>query len=251
MLVVKKFIAAFLLPPGGVILLLLALAFWESRRKRRLTGILTAACALLLWALSLSPVADRLTIGLEREFSLPARATGDVIILLGGGVIEGVPDISGTGVPSSEMLGRVVTAVRLQKKLHVPIIVSGGAPPDFRIPEAPIVRRFLVDLGVPADRVILEEKSRDTMENAAYTAKICAARGFRHPILVTSAFHLRRAVVAFRRNGMNVAPFPAYFHAWEGKRYGLVHFLPNAGALAESSTALREYIGLLFYKLSA
>ncbi|HEY6837767.1 MAG TPA: hypothetical protein VI389_03410, partial [Geobacteraceae bacterium] len=130
MLAVKKFIAAFILPPGGIILLLLALSVWEMRRRRRLAALLTAGCALLLWALALFPVSDRLTLGLEREFSLPPQPAGDVIILLGGGIVEGVPDFSGTGTPSSEMLGRVVSAVRLEKKLRVPIIVSGGAPPD-------------------------------------------------------------------------------------------------------------------------
>jgi uncharacterized SAM-binding protein YcdF (DUF218 family) len=246
---VKKLIATFLLPLGLVIFLLLGLAFLQRRRGRP-EGWGIVACALLLWGCAVAPVADRLTLGLEGGFPLPARPAGDVIILLGGGVIEGVDDLTGTGAPSPEMLTRVVTAARLQKRLHLPVIVSGGAVFEFRTPEAPVVKRFLVDLGVPAGEVITEERSRDTVENAAYSAKICAARGFRRPILVTSAYHLRRAVIAFRKQGMEVEPFPAYFRAWKGKRYGWVHYLPDAGALAQTTTALREYIGLLFYSLT-
>jgi uncharacterized SAM-binding protein YcdF (DUF218 family) len=251
MLGVKKFITAFLLPPGFVILVLLALALWQLRRRRWLAGLLTGASALLLWSMSTAPVADRLTLGLERPFTAPARPAGDVIILLGGGVIEGVRDLDGTGAPTPDMLSRVVGAVRLYKRLPRPIIVSGGAVAEYRSsPEAPIDGRFLVDLGVPAHQVILEDKSRDTVENAVHSARICAARGFRHPILVTSAYHLRRAVIAFRKQGLEVQPYPASFVTWPGKRYGWVHYMPSAGALAQASTALREYIGILFYALT-
>jgi uncharacterized SAM-binding protein YcdF (DUF218 family) len=189
-------------------------------------------------------------LGLERGYPLPAKPAGDVILLLGGGVYEGVDDLSGKGTPTDGMLGRIVTAARLQKELHCPVIVSGGAVFEFETPEAPIDKRFLVDLGVPADRVIVEEKSRDTVENAIYSAQICAARGFRHPLLVTSAYHMRRSVIACRKSGLDVVPVPSSFRANAAKKYGWIHYLPNASALEETSTALREYIGLLFYALT-
>ena len=251
MLGVKKLITAFLLPLGLAILVLLALALWQLRRGRWWAGLLTGASALFLWSMSIAPVADRLTLGLELPFTAPTRPAGDVIILLGGGVIEGVRDLVGTGAPTPDMLTRVVGAVRLYKRLPLPIIVSGGAVQEYRSSsEAPIDGRLLVDLGVPPRQVILEDKSRDTVENAVYSARICAARGFRHPIVVTSAYHLRRAVIAFRKQGLEVQPYPASFLTWPGKRYGWVHYLPSAGALAQGSAALREYIGLLFYALT-
>lgn len=246
----KKGLTALLLPPGCIIVVLLVLAWWLWRTRRPGAALLTGACALLLWTGSVTPVADFLGRGLEERYPLPSRPAGDVIILLGGDIIEGVDDLSGRGAPSPEMLSRVVTAVRLQRRLHLPVIVSGGAVLEYRTPEAPIVGRFLTDLGVPARQVILEAKSRDTVENAAFSARICAARGFRHPILVTSAYHLHRAVIAFRKAGLRVEPVPAGFLTAVGQRYAWVHYLPNARELARSAAMLREHIGLCFYALT-
>ena len=94
-----------------------------------------------------------------------------MIILLGGGIIDKVPDLSGFGIPSDDMLGRIVTAVRLQKKLHVPIIVSGGKVYKRGSAEAHIVKRFLVDLGVAESRIIVEDKSRNTFKKEKYRCK--------------------------------------------------------------------------------
>jgi uncharacterized SAM-binding protein YcdF (DUF218 family) len=249
-LAVKKFITALMLPPGCLILALLAIAVRFARKRDFRGGALIVLPALLLWLGSISPVSDRLMFGLEKVHPLPSHPTGDVILLLGGGINEGVADLSGKSAPSADMLGRIVTAVRLQKELGCPVIVSGGAVFEFSTAEAPIDKRFIVDLGVPADRVILEEKSRDTVENAVYSARIIKERGFRHPILVTSAYHMRRSVIACRKNGLEVLPVPAAFHGSPHKRYGWVHYLPGTSALHQTSTALREYMGLLFYRLT-
>ena len=119
---------------------------------------------------------------------------GDVIILLGGGVYDGVPDFSGIGRPSDRALPRVITAARLQKRLNLPVIVCGGAVFEKFTKEAPILKRFLTDLGVSEEKIILEDRSRDTHENAKFTAEICSKMGYKRPILVTSAFHLKRSI---------------------------------------------------------
>jgi uncharacterized SAM-binding protein YcdF (DUF218 family) len=250
MLAAKKFITAWLLPPGCIIAVMLLLALRHLHKRRWRAALATAFCASLLWACATAPVANRFMAGLERDVSLPARPEGDVIILLGGGLIEGVPDLSGSGTPSHDMQARLVTAVRLQRTLRLPVIISGGAVHEYRTAEAPVVRRFLLDLGVPKDQVIIEDKSRDTLENARYTAKICADRGFRHPLLVTSAYHMRRSVKAFASQGMNVLPIPAQFQVGPHSGYSWAHYLPQAGSMAQTATALREYIGLLYYRLT-
>lgn len=95
-------------------------------------------------------------------------------------MIEGVPDLSGEGVPASQAYPRIVTAVRLHRRLGLPVIVSGGRIRAEDTPEAVIVKRFLVDLGVAESQVILEERSRDTHENAVFTKAVCEREGFRH-----------------------------------------------------------------------
>ncbi|MEJ2697851.1 MAG: YdcF family protein [Candidatus Sulfobium sp.] len=183
--------------------------------------------------------------GLETGLTIPANPRGDVIILLGGGAREGAKDLTGVGAPSEDTLARIVTAVRLEKRLHVPVIVSGGAVFPWKKSEAPVDRRFLMDLGVQGDRIIVEDKSRDTFENARYVKEICEKRRFKNPVLVTSAYHMRRSLLMFRKFNMGVTPVPAGFRAWD-RKYGWADYLP--GDLAASRTAFREYVGLLYYK---
>jgi uncharacterized SAM-binding protein YcdF (DUF218 family) len=149
------------------------------------------------------------------------------------------------------MMGRVVTAARLHRRLGLPIIVTGGRPSDNSgVTEASVVRRFLEDLGVPGEMIIEENRARDTMENARYSMMICRQRGFSQPIVLTSAYHLRRAQMAFTAAGAQVTLFPAYFIGAREGSYRLVDWLPWAGALHVVSDALHEYVGMLFYRLA-
>lgn len=249
-LIVKKIITSFLLPPGCLILLLAACAAFQFKRRRTGTALCFLVPALFVWLLSISFVSEKFLASLERDLVIPAHPKGDVIVLLGGGVHDRVPDLSGSGAPSEGMLARTVTAVRLQRRLGIPILVSGGSVYGNRSPEAPIVRRFLVDLGVPADRILLEDKSRDTMENARFSKKILADGGFKKPLLVTSAFHMRRSVEAFRKVGLEVTAVPSSFHTVPGRPAVWADWFPDAGALATVATVLREYLGLAYYSLA-
>jgi uncharacterized SAM-binding protein YcdF (DUF218 family) len=183
---------------------------------------------------------------LEADFEIPFNANGDIIILLGGGVYDSVADLSGPGAPTEEMLGRIVTAVRLHKRLDIPIIVSGGKVFENKKAEAPIVKRFLIDLGVPGNKIIMEDKSRDTFENVKYTSEILKKSGYRKPILVTSAYHMKRAVMTFNKINLDVIPFPANFRTWKDKKYGWEDYLPGSG---NASGILKEYVGIVFYKI--
>lgn len=245
----KKILTAFLLPPGIFIVLLLFSGLWFLFKKNWKAGIINCLIGIFIWLLSISPVADAMLRGLESDFKIPENPRGDVIILLGGGVYDKVPDLSGVGAPAEEMIARLVTAVRLQKMLNIPIIVSGGVVFEGRKAEAPIVRRFLTDLGVPDKKIIIEDKSRNTIENARYTAEICKRLGYKKPILVTSAYHMRRSIVSFEKIGMKAVPFPANFRTWD-RKYGWESYLPSSFRLRNSYTAMREYMGLLFYKIA-
>jgi len=136
--------------------------------------------------------------------------------------------------------------VRLQKKLNIPIIVSGTEVSENKVVEDHIVKRFIMDLGVPDEEIIIEDKSRDTFENAKFTQKICARLGFTNPILVTSAYHLKRAIMSFEKSGLDVLPFPARFKSWPEKQYRWTAYLPSDFLTA--SITIKEYLGLVFYK---
>lgn len=241
----KKLLSPFLVPPGIFIALLFATALYFIYKKRRAAGLVNGLLGILLWVAAITPVQEALLRGLEGGFSIPREAKGDVIVLLGGGVYGNSPDLSGVGVPTDNMMGRIVTAVRLQKRLNVPIIISGGAVFEGGKAEAPIVRRFLIDLGVPAGKIIMEDKSRDTIENARYTAALFERHGFKKPLLVTSAFHMKRALLSFRKADVPVTPVPANFKTGSGRTYEWHDYLPHG--LGDTTIALKEYLGLLFY----
>ena len=248
MFILKKILAPFLMLPGIFIGLLICSGVWFSLRKQWKAGLLNCSIGIFMWALSLSPVSDMMVRGLESDFKIPKNPHGDVIILLGGGVSDKAPDLTGVGAPSGDMLERTVTAVRIQKRLNVPIIVTGGVVFKGKAAEAPIVKRFLVDLGVPSERVIIEDKARDTIENAKYSKEICEKDGYKNPILVTSAYHMKRAVLSFKKVDMDVLPFPAGFRTWENKKYGWESYLP--GGFEDVNTAIHEYLGLLLYRFA-
>ncbi len=245
----KKIISSFFLLPGLFVTLLIFFGFWFFFKKNGKAALFNFLMGVLVWLVSTAPVSDAMLKGLESRAEIPRNPKGDVIILLGGGVYDGVPDFSGVGAPSGEMAERLIAAVRLQKKLRIPIIVSGGKVFEDKKAEAPIVKRFLLDLGVSSDKIITEEKSRDTFENVRYTKEICSQKGFRKPIVVTSAFHMRRAVTCFETAGMKVLPFPSGYKTWQGKKYGWEDYMPGAGNLSNASAALKEYAGFLFYKI--
>jgi uncharacterized SAM-binding protein YcdF (DUF218 family) len=248
--VVKKLITPFLLPPGIFIVLLLAGAIWMLREKNRRGAIFVLTMAILLFLSSLGPLTNRVVAQFEKGLTVPKHPSGDAIILLGGGVYESVSDLSGKGSPSNEMMARIVMAVRAERILHVPVIVSGGAVFPGRVQEAHVVRRVLIDLGVARERIIIEDKSRDTAENARYAKVICSERGFKKPLLVTSALHMPRALEAFSRQKMEVTPFPVNLEPVQKKAYIWADYLPSASHLEETSYLLHEYMGRLFYRLT-
>lgn len=103
------------------------------------------------------------------------------------------------------------------------------------------MRRLLLDLGVPAEAILLEESSRNTRQNASESAALLKARGIRRILLVTSATHMDRALGHFREAGLEVTPAPADF-----QNMGIVdarRWLPNADALAQSARSLKEWVG--------
>ncbi|MCI0468441.1 MAG: YdcF family protein [Nitrospirae bacterium] len=227
---------------------LFLMGIWLAFKRYWKIGLANCLIAALLWLISIEPVSDYLFRGLESGLEINQAANGDVIILLGGGIYDNAPDLSGVGSPTGEMLLRIVTAARLQKVLNLPIIAASGKPDKHRKAEGPIVRRFLVDIGVPLEKVILEEKSRDTIENARQSKAICDRRGYKKAIVVTSAYHMKRAVISFEKAGLEIQPMPAGFRTGEAIKYSWKDYLP--GNYSDTMLALKEYLGAIFYKIA-
>jgi len=249
MFYLKKLTAPFVLPPGIFIGVLLVVGFWRLYRRRWQSAAWALGLGIMMWSTAIVPVAHLLAHSLEKRYPVPEKVQGDVIILLGGGINDRVPDMTGVGTPSNGMLARIVTAVRLQKRLDLPVIISGGKVYESVSNMAPIVRRFLIDLGVDSRQIMIESRSRDTFENAGYTKAICRRQGFSKPILITSALHLSRAVMLFEHVGLKVIPFPAGFTTRTDPGYAWQDFRPSASSMVLLAGAIHEYLGIFYYKL--
>lgn len=246
----KKILTAYMMPPGIFVVILLIAGIWFFVKRWRFAGIFNITIAIALWALSINPVSDYLLRGLEHEFVIPKKVSADVIVLMGGGSDLQAPDLTGIGSPGNDMLARVVTTARLYKQLKVPVIITSGKAFENKPSEAPIIKRFLMDLDVPEAMIILEDKSRDSIENARYTKEICLKKGFKRLAVVTSAFHMQRTALSFKKVGLDITPVPAKYKTWQNQKYYWEDYLPNASNLFDSSIALKEYVGLVFYKIA-
>lgn len=239
-----KFGASWILPPGIFILLLLALAvklFKISRKLSATVFVLTLA----FYFLCTSLVAERFMGWLEEMHTPPAQVEtsgADVIILLGGGAISQVPDVDGVGALCASPANRLLTAVRLQKLLDVPILISGGQVYSDSGAEAEISARILKSLGVPDEKILTETKSVNTSQNARYCAVILREKNFTKPLLVTSAFHMNRAMLNFNLRRFKPIAYPTDFTVAHQPTFHYTKLRPQAEALLLNVTVLQELL---------
>jgi uncharacterized SAM-binding protein YcdF (DUF218 family) len=170
-------------------------------------------------------------------------------ILLGGFVGF---DSKGEGY-FNEASERVIQSLRLYKTGHIQkILMSGGSGTllrqEFR--EADFTRDQLIKMGVnPAD-ILIDRNSRNTYENAVYSKQILDSLGLTAPyLLITSAWHMPRATAVFRKAGLNIQPFPCdYKHSITSDPEDFI--VPSATAMGRWSMVLKEWMGILVYKMT-
>ncbi len=175
----------------------------------------------------------------------------DAIVVLGGGVWTYRGSGLAVELPGGGTLRRLLEAARVYRMLGDPIVVlSGGTVmAGQRRSEAVIMRDLLVSLGLPESRIVLEESSRNTHDQARQIRTLLDRLGARRFVLVTSPFHMPRAVGAFRAQHLAPLPSAGACCDWEGRPDGLWLALPTDAALQLSSAAAYEYLGVAYYWL--
>ena len=150
---------------------------------------------------------------------------------------------------------RLMQAVRLYKLGRVKkIFISGGAAALFidRQPESNFLKKYLLDVGIPESDIVIENKSKNTYENAIFTRKIFEKNGWagKKFLLITSAFHMRRAEACFKKAGfVNFDTFPVDQYGGElDVDYHLI-LLPKAEVMAYWNILTKEWVGMIMYKL--
>lgn len=246
MFYLKKLLTALVLPPFGL-LVLAGLGVWLSRRHPRAGRSLAYGALLLMVALSLPLVAGALSRSLEVHPPIPVRdlTQAQAIVVLGGGNYNGAPEYGGDTVGHSS-LERVRYGVHLQRRSGLPILVTGGAPFGGR-PEGEAMKE-VIEHEFGGKVKWTEAASRDTAENAVYSARILKDAGVARIALVSHARHLPRAVELFERQGLTVYPAPTVFSVPSSSLFA--QMLPSAGALSASSQALHEWLGIAVQRLT-
>jgi uncharacterized SAM-binding protein YcdF (DUF218 family) len=247
---VSAVVTAFL-SPLAFILLFAAAGVLLAVRRRVAGWIVFGLPLLLLCVFSVEPGRDLVLRPLEDRFpalDLSRLPAFDAVVVLGAGSVDASPDEAGGAALSREAARRVAWAAALARSAGVPVIVSGGRAWERGggEPESAAARRLLERLGVPAGSIVEEPDSRTTWENARRVLPLVPGGG--EVALVTSAYHMPRAVLAFESAGIRFVPAPTDYRA-RRSGYDLLSFAPSFGCLADSFQAIREYAGMAWYRL--
>jgi uncharacterized SAM-binding protein YcdF (DUF218 family) len=237
--------AIFLLGLLGILLLMF--------RRRRLGFALCLTSTLLTLAFGLTPLANVPMALLEDRFPQPVVSeppTG--VIMLGGPVDVDLSPARNT-VTMNDAAERVTDTAALAVRFPQARVFLSGGSGHFGDPgantESALTKKLLVQLGIPAERIEMEEKSRTTAENARYSLEALKPKPGERWLLVTSASHMPRSVGAFRAVGFDVIPYPVDY-----RTYGLSRLAEFPDSVADGfelvDTAAHEWIGLVGYWLT-
>lgn len=238
----------FLVQPFSLLFLaLLTIAIFYHRRWARRVLLVVVVC---FYGLSMPYAANRLMHWLEAPRVAPAslRPPYDVVLVLSGMV--DLPVSRGGHLEFSSGVDRILAGIAFVKQgIGKRLLISGGSGKllDQQTKEAELLQTFALQFGLTAEQVLIEPTSRNTYENAAYSATILRTRQMQRVVLITSASHMRRALAAFHKQGIFPDTYPVDFRASdEGIPFS---FVPSVSGLSKTTAAIHELIGLVTYRL--
>jgi uncharacterized SAM-binding protein YcdF (DUF218 family) len=250
--ILSKTLGQMVLPSNLLILLgLLGLAAMLTP-LRRAGARLAVVCFVLLALAGLFPFGAVLGHALESRFPPwdEARGAPDGVIVLGGGLLPELSRQFGEPIVSGDA-GRIVAMVKLARAYPQARIVYTGGDASLLgdgAAEADFLYPLLDSFGVLRSRVILESRSRNTAENAAFTKELVKPKPGERWLLVTSAQHMPRAIGCFRAVGFPVEAYPVDWQTRTELRFAISRTF--AGGLARADDAVHEWLGLFVYWLT-
>jgi uncharacterized SAM-binding protein YcdF (DUF218 family) len=247
-------IVDFFTAPSHLALYITAIGVFLCFTRYKKWGARLAALGVaLLFAMMFGPIAHLLAVPLETRFPPPPRnmeAPGGVIVL-GGTVDETLSDQIDRVVINSAA-ERITAPIELMRRYpNARLVFTGGSAAGFDAPsrEARTVKRFWREMGIDSDKVIYEDRSRNTYENALFTRDLVKPGPGERWLLVTSAIHMPRSVGIFREMGFSIIPYPVDFHT-NGNFSHLSSQRKAPQSLELVDAATHEWIGLVAYWLT-
>jgi uncharacterized SAM-binding protein YcdF (DUF218 family) len=240
-------------PSNFAIFLLIAGLVGRTAWPRAAKGMIVAGLGWIVLA-GFLPIGNALILPLEERFdshqpALPQGGVTGIIIL--GGFEDGWVSAGRGGLAVNEAAERLTEAVRIARLLpDAKVVFTGGVGDLFEGAEAgSAVRRYLEDVGIAPDRIVIENASRDTYENAVFTKTLLMPKPHDRWLLITSGYHMPRAMGAFRQAGFNVIPFTVDFRTRDAgdlfRPFGNI-----AAGLQRADLAVKEWIGLVAYRVT-
>jgi uncharacterized SAM-binding protein YcdF (DUF218 family) len=237
----KKILAPLILPPTGL-LLCAALGLLLLNRWPRLGKLLAWTGIVLVLALSLPSTASLLmnAVAVQSGLESDRARTAQAIVILGGGR-KNAPEYAGS-TPSSAALERVRYGAKLAGEMRLPILVTGGnvfgsGPSEAEVMAVTLRQSFASEVKW------IEDRARDTHDNAVFSAALLKASGIHTVLLVTHDLHQRRALREFAAAGITAIPAPVTTAGRSDGEVSVSQRMPSAGALHLSSQVLHEIIG--------
>jgi uncharacterized SAM-binding protein YcdF (DUF218 family) len=247
-------VVGFFAAPSNTLLVCLLVGLVLSRTVWRRSGFgLMVVAGIGLAVAGWTPLGQALILPLEDRF--PVYVEGgkpvDGIIILGGSLDTLVGPARGRPAVN-EAAERLIEGVALARTWPMARVVFSGGEGRLVFEgqsEAAAARQVFGDLGLDMGRVTFEDRSRNTRENAVFSASLVRPRAGEHWLLVTSAFHMPRAIGCFRAVGFDVVAYPVD-HRTRGAADYARGFDTVGEGLRRTDIAMREWVGLLVYRLS-
>ena len=251
--ILAKILGFFAVPSNILVSLGLAGILLMATRFARAGRRLAVSSVILIALFGLSPLGNAIILPLEERFPPwdASRGAPAGIVVLGGALDTVVSPARGE-VALNEAAERMTAVAELARRFpHARIVFTGGSG---RIiydgaPEADLAARLFDSFGIAKQRILLEDKSRDTDENARYTRDLVQPKPSERWLIVTSAHHMPRSVGVFRAAGFPVEAFPVDYRT-RGAIDLLRPFATLGDGLRRTDTATREWVGLMMYRLA-
>ena len=231
--------------PLGLVVFFLLVSVLVRRRGPAVVGLLV----LLVSALPLT--ADRLWTALEADYPyrpIESVDNADAVVVLSG-MLGGIETSEGVVTQWGGEVDRLFSGVDLVKAGKAPLIIfTRGQWPWLNLPpEGEVLARRAIGMGIREKQILLTGIVSNTADEAAEVKTLMEFGGMRRVILVTSSFHMPRAKMLFDRAGIVSIPYPTDFKA-SGGHSDWMSFVPSANGLNQTSNAVREWIGRLYYR---
>jgi uncharacterized SAM-binding protein YcdF (DUF218 family) len=243
----------FVLTPSNLVVLILicGLLLWRKRFSKIGRSVCAAGVIMLLLG-GASPLGTALLLPLENRFPpwiSNTKAPAGMIVL--GGVISPELSVERGEISVNEAAERLLAVVELYHQYpNARLLLVGGNANGFQGPsESELAAKLLENLGVPKQRIEIEAQSRNTRENASNALKLAKPKTGERWLLVTSAYHMPRAVGLFRNAGFFIEAYPV---DWQTGGWGHISMisLPLLGGFSHLNTATHEWLALIFDWLS-